>query len=259
VSQPSTRRKLIWPGNLAEALLALNRFDEARELIATVPRLALARYDRVICVSPPIRDAVASLGIGVERLEMTPAFLGLTGLAPSRADLPPRWQAWMRAHRSEPMFVWVHLFDPHTPYGAPMPFLGRFGTPGDPPPTYRGNAASRDPYPSTEVRVMTALYDDEIAYADDLAGQLVALADELAPPGNPPLVVVTADHGETLAERDRTHRYAFDHGQLLYRHEEAGGDHRAAERQPVLQSRSRCHLGCLQLCLEPELGICAAH
>ncbi len=124
--------------------------------------------------------------------------------------------AWMRAHRSEPMFVWVHLFDPHTPYGAPTPFLFRFGTPGDPAPVYRGNGASRDPYPPTEIRVMTALYDDEIAYADDLAGQLVALADELAPPGNPPLVVVTADHGETLAERDRTHRYAFDHGQLLY-------------------------------------------
>jgi len=124
--------------------------------------------------------------------------------------------AWMRAHRGEPMFVWVHLFDPHAPYAAPAPFSGRFRAPGDPAPTYRGNEAARDPYSPTEVQAMTSCYDDEIAYADDLAGRLIALADELAPPGNPPLVVVTADHGETLAERDRTHRYAFDHGQLLY-------------------------------------------
>jgi arylsulfatase A-like enzyme len=161
----------------------------------------------------------------VSRAHLLPSELRLQGFEHEEGPQRPQRiggktaasaMAWMRAHRGDPMFVWVHLFDPHAPYAAPPPFGDRFSERGDRAPSYRGNEASRDPYPPAEVRAMTACYDNEIAYADDLAGRLVALADEIAPPGNPPLVVVTADHGETLGERDLAHRYAFDHGQLLY-------------------------------------------
>jgi arylsulfatase A-like enzyme len=128
-----------------------------------------------------------------------------------------RATAWIRKHRDRPLFVWVHLFDPHAPYEAPEPFTTRFLAPGDPRhPENRGNEARRDPYTRRQVRALTALYDGEIAYADELVGRAFALVREISPAGNPPLVVIAADHGEELGEHDATFRYAFDHGNLLY-------------------------------------------
>ena len=162
----------------------------------------------------------------VSRAHLRPAELGLRGFefesGPSGAQrvgaqtlaLASRW---IREHATEPSFVWVHLFDQHAPYGAPPPYTTRFLEPGDPARVkLRGNEAAREPYTAPEVRALTALYDGEIAYTDDLVGQLIALVEEIAPPGNAPLIVVAGDHGEALGELDARHRYAFDHGQLLY-------------------------------------------
>jgi Flp pilus assembly protein TadD len=67
-----------------------------------------------------------------------------------------------------PFFVWVHLFEPHAPYGDPS--AGR---------------------PALE------RYDDEIAVADSAVGRLVAA---LAPVRAQTLVVVAGDHGEAFGE-----------------------------------------------------------
>lgn len=76
--------------------------------------------------------------------------------------------AWMRARPSPARtFAWVHLFEPHAPYG----------TPGD------GRDAS-------------ARYDEEIATADREVGRLVGAW----PDPSQTLVVLTADHGEAFGE-----------------------------------------------------------
>lgn len=124
--------------------------------------------------------------------------------------------AWIRTHTGEPLFVWVHLFDPHAPYAPPAPWSRRFVRTDDRAPTPLGNTAARPPYSQRQVRVLTGLYDGEIRYADQLLAQLFALARDVVPPGGAPLIVVAGDHGETLGERDARFRYAFDHGQLLY-------------------------------------------
>jgi arylsulfatase A-like enzyme/Flp pilus assembly protein TadD len=82
---------------------------------------------------------------------------------------------------SPPWFAWVHLFDPHTPYDAP--------------PEYRGG---RSPY------------DAEVAYTDAMLGRLL---DRLrgARALDRTLVVVTADHGESLGEHGET-----THGLFAY-------------------------------------------
>ena len=75
-----------------------------------------------------------------------------------------------------PWFAWVHLFDPHTPYDAP-----------------RGGRADLAPY------------DAEVAYADATLGQFL---DRLraAHALDRTLIVVTADHGESLGEHgEMTH------------------------------------------------------
>ncbi|MEP6919349.1 MAG: sulfatase, partial [Acidobacteriota bacterium] len=77
--------------------------------------------------------------------------------------------AWLDAHRAERFFLWVHLFEPHAPYGPP---------------------AGRS-------RPLQARYDDEVAEADVQAGRVIEAlgADRAAT-----LVVLAADHGESFGE-----------------------------------------------------------
>ena len=78
--------------------------------------------------------------------------------------------AWLARHRGGRFFLWVHLFEPHTPYGNPS----------DP----RGLTAQ-------------ARYDDEVADADRQAGRVIEAlgSDRLST-----LVVVASDHGEAFGE-----------------------------------------------------------
>jgi arylsulfatase A-like enzyme/Flp pilus assembly protein TadD len=80
-----------------------------------------------------------------------------------------------------PWFAWVHLFDPHAPYDAPA-----------------------------EYRQGRAPYDAEVAYADAMLGRLL---DRLraAHALDRTLIVVTADHGESLGEHGET-----THGLFAY-------------------------------------------
>ena len=87
---------------------------------------------------------------------------------------------WLnRAGRDErPLFLWVHLYDPHDPY--------------DPPPPFRQTFTGRP-------------YDGEIAFADQALG---AILDQHARLGRraPPLVAVAGDHGESLGQHEeQTH------------------------------------------------------
>jgi arylsulfatase A-like enzyme/Flp pilus assembly protein TadD len=81
-----------------------------------------------------------------------------------------------------PWFAWVHLFDPHAPYDAPA-----------------------------EYRSGRAPYDAEVAYADAMVGRLLERLDA-AHVLDRTLIVLTADHGESLGEHgEMTHGlFAYD-------------------------------------------------
>ncbi len=86
--------------------------------------------------------------------------------------------AWIDGHGSQPLFVWLHLFDPHSPYAPPAPFAAQY-------------AASP--------------YDGEIAYTDAALGRFF---EQLERRGlfEGAAVIVVADHGESLGEHgERTH------------------------------------------------------
>jgi arylsulfatase A-like enzyme/tetratricopeptide (TPR) repeat protein len=84
---------------------------------------------------------------------------------------------WWKRQRGKPRFLWVHLYDPHAPYAPPEPFASRFAA--NP---YLGEVAATDSF---------------------LAPLLGPLLDKKEPPC---LVVVTADHGESLGEHgEATH------------------------------------------------------
>ena len=85
---------------------------------------------------------------------------------------------WLRAGTGRRRFLWVHLFEPHAPYGKP------------------GDAALKPPIER---------YDGEIAEADRQVGRLVAA---LAGSQGETLLVVAGDHGEAFGE----------HGEVAHSH-----------------------------------------
>ncbi|MFH1742979.1 MAG: sulfatase-like hydrolase/transferase [bacterium] len=90
---------------------------------------------------------------------------------------------WLTANDRFPFFLFVHFYDPHVPYDPPSPWSKE----------YSGH-----------------LYDGEIAYADYHAGQIIVWLQENDLLKNT-LVVVTADHGESLWEH-----HEMAHGMFLY-------------------------------------------
>jgi choline-sulfatase len=77
--------------------------------------------------------------------------------------------AWLGDHRGERFFLWVHLFEPHAPYGDP----------------------------ADRKRPLQARYDDEVSEADLQAGRVI---DALGPDRAATLIVLAADHGESFGE-----------------------------------------------------------
>lgn len=89
---------------------------------------------------------------------------------------------WIEAQSGRRFFAFLHLYEPHAPY--------------TPPPQHRQHA---DPY------------DGEVAYADEIAGRLVARLRELSLLDRV-VLAVTSDHGEGLLDHGEQ-----EHGFFLYR------------------------------------------
>lgn len=121
-------------------------------------------------------------------------------------------------HRKKPFFVWVHYIDTHSPYFSPEGFMSLFV--GDS--MYKGKDKilelnledNNSPYMSKghipkilfrkdhyALNYYIACYDAAIRYVDFHIGRLLKEADKNT------LVIVTADHGESLGE----HNVYFHH------------------------------------------------
>ena len=124
-------------------------------------------------------------------------------------------------HRGEPFFLFIHYWDPHTPYIPPRGYVERFYR-GD---YTRGDLVSRlnstawgrvllrggwmrDLVNSgvNDPDYVRALYDGEVAYVDERIGELLKTIGDLGLLDDT-LIVFTADHGEGLGE----HNVYYDH------------------------------------------------
>ncbi len=167
----------------------------------------LSQYLRYVCaaseLSPlqEVDDLAAHLRGPPRNLEHDP-----------RLALQPALH-WLRtADRGKPIFLWVHLFPPHSPYAVPPPWLGRFDASRQ-----DRTVASTQPYwgwiqsrlTEPQVHVLEARYDEAVAYADAYAGPFLRRA--LAILGPDTAIVVAADHGESFA-----HHYGAHTGPALY-------------------------------------------
>ena len=130
------------------------------------------------------------------------------------------------ADPSRPLFAWVHYVDPHVPYHPAADvaaafdpeYTGRFGLhfgrsdggayepfPLDLP---KATATHRNPLGASVNAHVRRLYAADIHGVDAEVGRLVGA---LRGRGDP-LVVLTADHGESLGE----HAFFWDHGDYVY-------------------------------------------
>ncbi|HLK16224.1 MAG TPA: sulfatase [Fimbriimonadaceae bacterium] len=122
------------------------------------------------------------------------------------------------AKQEQPFFLFMRHMDPHSPYLPPPPFERMFyhGDECDPAKTsmkpvmefkpFCDYFASWMPEGITDAAYEVAQYDGALAYMDSCIANIFTAIDELGLRENT-IVVVTADHGETLDE----HECWFDH------------------------------------------------
>lgn len=124
------------------------------------------------------------------------------GLERSAENLTDAAIAWLEDQRdsARPLFLWVHYMDPHTPYDPPQEWRKLFDLrrEGDAAPkaTVRFQARQKEKAPLDQIDA----YDAEIAYTDSQIGRLLEAYGRGANLDDA-LLVFTADHGESLAER----------------------------------------------------------
>jgi len=90
---------------------------------------------------------------------------------------------WVAGHSGKPFFAFLHLFEPHSPYEPPEPYLSRY-----------------------KLR-----YDGEIARADEIVGRFLKFLKECGVYDRA-LIVFLSDHGEGLNDHGED-----EHGVLIYR------------------------------------------
>ena len=91
--------------------------------------------------------------------------------------------AWLEEHADERFFLFLHYFDPHSPYEPPEPFASDFSD---------------------------NLYAGEIAYVDHHLGNVIEKLKRLGLYDSA-MIIVTSDHGEGLGEHSETW-----HGYFIY-------------------------------------------
>ncbi len=119
--------------------------------------------------------------------------------------------SWIEKNRKRKFFLFVHIMDPHAPYSPPGEYRHKFFS-RDYEAELKDGSELRKRIPSLEPwekEQLVDLYDGEVAYADSKVGRLVAALRDFGIEDDT-VIVITADHGEVLAE----HGGIFNHGYL---------------------------------------------
>ena len=160
------------------------RFDPRHQTLATA--LGARGYATGAAVSAFVLRRASGLDAGFDFYDEVVTARGAKAVGDVQRDgheTVARALEWLRGASGRPFFLFVHLYEPHTPWTPP--------------------AAERDRYGAT--------YEGEIAAADAALGVLL---DGLRSLGryDDALVVLASDHGEGLLDHGEQ-----EHGILLYR------------------------------------------
>ena len=95
---------------------------------------------------------------------------------------------WLRTREDRPVFLWVHLFDPHHPYKPPAPYDSQF---------------------------RNRPYDGEIAFTDAQIGRLLGQWKKSGRYDDS-LIILAGDHGESLGEHGESTHGLFVYNSTLH-------------------------------------------
>lgn len=117
---------------------------------------------------------------------------------------------WLERNRDEKFFLYVHFKEPHAVYIPQPPFQGMFSGNFIQKTDLVGYMETAKDLTEEQVEYIRACYDENLASADSVFGQLIQKLGELdlLEKTN---IILTSDHGEMLGEKERI----FGHGSYL--------------------------------------------
>jgi len=200
--------------------------DALPDQVATVAgTLARQGYRTALIGRSPFFKSDYNLHKGFAECQVFPTMWPAKGFATALADrMVPRLDAgtsalaeracrWLREQGDAPLFLWLHLYDPHRSYEPPE----RFQPPGKPahrigPSFSRFKEIRMGTWVPTaeEQRWIRQLYLGEVRLVDEAVGRVVDTLETLER-FEDALVIVSSDHGEELWEHG-----GYEHGHTLY-------------------------------------------
>jgi arylsulfatase A-like enzyme len=142
----------------------------------------------------PLKKGIAGLGRGFDVYNDKFTYHYKLVNSARRADeVTAAALAWLQKPRKRPFFLWVHFFDPHSPYEVHSGFTDLASNPD------AFGEIRMDGQSDPEVAQRVFAYDSEIAFTDHQVGKLVHALEALHL-REKTLLVLTADHGENLGE-----------------------------------------------------------
>ena len=176
--------------------------DDARTLAEAFREAGFATY-AVVCADH-LADETSGLGQGFDR--MTAPDEAQRDSAAALAEA----RAFLRDGEGLPLFLWLHVFDAHTPYTPPEEYKHLYYPADANPYDRRLPEPDRNALPKWDRTVrdldyLGALYRSEVTYVDDRLRELFE-----HPRFERAIVAVTSDHGESLT----AHGIYWDHREL---------------------------------------------
>jgi len=123
-------------------------------------------------------------------------------------------ERWLRANQADaPLFLWIHLFNPHLPYTAHKEYL--LPLPSNPGlkklvENSRLTQIRELPLSSKDKNFIHQSYLGEVLYTDSLVGRLLKILKEKHLYDNS-IIIFTADHGEEFWDHN-----GFEHGHSFF-------------------------------------------
>ncbi len=135
-------------------------------------------------------------------------------------EINSRALPWIREHRAEPFFLFLHYWEPHTPYMPPRRYRTFYDGADAFAPSIKTLEPMRDtPFwglfgdtwfaklgPVTDPEYIVSLYDGEIRHVDDGVSAVLEALDQEGLRDDT-LVILTSDHGEVMVRNG----IFFDH------------------------------------------------
>ncbi len=187
-----------------------------RRLARELPSLAERLSEAGLATGAVISNSFLSPQFGIDRGFDEYDFRRSTKKRIRRADRAvDRALEWIDERRGSTFFLILHLMDPHITYDPPEFTRGRFSesVPKTGNPRRTGLPALRRLLRKgkrPDMAYLRALYDEEVAFVDAQLGRFLAALDRQGQ-GQPPLVILTSDHGEEFFDHD-----GFEHGHTMY-------------------------------------------